>query len=157
MSTRTLCKAAAAACLLAAAVLAADSPFVGTWKLNSAKSKFSEGAPVPKAVTVRVEAEGNGLKSTVEGTDGEGKPINFTAQAGLDGKPGTVTGSPNYDATTLQRVNEHTIRATASKDGKLVYTDRRVVAKDGKTLTVTRNGTNASGAKYHSTMVFDKE
>jgi hypothetical protein len=39
------------------------------------------------------------------------------------------------------------------KYGKLVYTDKRVVSADGKTLTVTRKGTTPEGKKYESTIV----
>ena len=34
-------------------LLAQDSPFIGTWKLNTAKSK-AEGSPMPKSLTRRL-------------------------------------------------------------------------------------------------------
>jgi hypothetical protein len=45
---------------LAVVLLAADNPFVGTWKLNPAKSKL-EGSNMGQA-TLRIEADGEGLK-----------------------------------------------------------------------------------------------
>ena len=75
----------------------------------------------------------------------------------LDGKPSKVTGSAAIDELSLKRVNDHTIDATGKKDGKVVYTDKRTVSKDGKTYTISRIGTSPDGKKNHSTIVFDKQ
>jgi len=157
MFIQEFCKAAVAVCLLALPLVASDSPFVGNWKFNPAKSKFSAGAPSLKSATVRVEAEGNGLKSTVEGVDADGNPIKYVAQSSLDGTPGTITGSPNMDTTELKKVDDHTLSAVVKKAGKVVYTDKRVVSKDGKSLTVTRTGTSPAGQKYTATLVMDRQ
>jgi hypothetical protein len=61
------------------------------------------------------------------------------------------------DTVMLHRVNDHTITAMGQKDGKQVFSDRRVVSKDGKTLTLTRAGTNLQGQKFKATAVFDKQ
>jgi hypothetical protein len=157
MSMRQVWSKAAAACVLGVVLMAADSPFVGTWKFSPDKSKITPGSPALKAATVMIEAEGNTLKATVEGTDPEGKPIKYVAKSALDGTPGTITGSPTMDATETKQVNDHTIDAVAKKDGKLVYTDHRVVSKDGKTMTVTRTGMTADGKKYKNTLILDKQ
>lgn len=148
--------AALIVCVFATTLMAADSPFVGTWKLNADKSKLT-GADALQNVTVRYEMDGESLKATVEGTDAKGQPVNFSYEGTLDGKPGNATGAPNFDTISLQRVNSHSIRATAKKDGKVAYTDRRVLSKDGKTLTISRTGTDTQGQQYHSTMVFDRQ
>jgi hypothetical protein len=46
---------------------------------------------------------------------------------------------------------------TAKKDGKAVMTVNIVVSPDGKTRTVTTNGTDAAGKKYTSVAVYDKQ
>src|SRR5215470_17760684 len=71
-------------------------PFIGTWKLNLAKSKYSPG-PSPKSQTVTHEAVGQGVKFTAKGTDAEGKPIDFQFTANYDGKDYPVTGNPIFD------------------------------------------------------------
>ena len=49
-----------------AGLRAADAPFVGTWKLNVAKSKYNPGPP-PKSQTYQFEPSGaNGVKFTAE-------------------------------------------------------------------------------------------
>ena len=156
MSLRKLCRAVPVACILAVALFAAESPFVGTWKLNAAKSKL-EGSGMGAATTVRYEATGDGLKASVESTSPQGQPMNFSYQASLDGKDAAVTGSPTFDMISMKRINDHTLTAIGKKDHKVVWTDRRVVSGDGKTMTLTRNGTNAEGKKYHSTAVLEKQ
>jgi hypothetical protein len=57
--------------LVASGVLLAqqDSLFVGTWKLNVAKSKFTGSQP-PKSETRTEVAQGDGCKVTYEGIAG---------------------------------------------------------------------------------------
>lgn len=156
MSIRGLRNVAFAVLILVPGLFAADSPFVGTWKLNVAKSKLA-GSGLGENATFRIEADGDGQKASVEAINEQGQPLNFTFRATLDGKPGTVTGSPTIDTISLQRVNDHTLRATGKKGGKVIYMDRRVVSSDGKTLTISRTGTNAQGQKYQATIVFEKQ
>jgi hypothetical protein len=55
------------------------------------------------------------------------------------------------------RVDANTLQTTWKKDGKVVMTTHGVVSKDGKTRTVTFNGTNPDGKKVHNVVVYDKE
>ena len=155
MSISRLSKASAGMCVLALGLFAAGSPFVGTWKQNAAKSKL-EGSGLGPNATVRIEQDGGGLKIAVEATM-QGQPANFTYQATLDGKPVKVTGTPIYDELSTKRVNDHTYTATGKQAGKVVFTDRRVVSSDGKTMTISRTGTNPEGKPFKATMVFEKQ
>jgi hypothetical protein len=60
------------------------------------------------------------------------------------------------DTITLKRVDPNIIMATGAKNGKPVYSDRRVVSADGKTMTVVRDGTTREGKKYESTIVLER-
>jgi hypothetical protein len=53
--------------------LAQSDPFLGTWQLNLAKSKYSPGPP-PKSQTVNFQGEGGRI--TVVGIDAAGKSGN---------------------------------------------------------------------------------
>jgi hypothetical protein len=156
MSMRYLRKAAFALALLAVGLYAADSPFAGTWKLNGAKSKLA-GSGIGPNGGVRVESDGTTYKAFVDTTDDKGQPIKYDYEGSLDGKPSKVTGSAVIDELSLKRVNEHTIDVTGKKAGKVVYTDKRTVSKDGKVYTISRTGTDAAGKSYHATLVFDKQ
>jgi hypothetical protein len=155
MSIATSWKALAGVCVLGLAVYAAEDPFAGTWKLNGAKSTLQSSGFGPTG-TVRIQPSGNGLMISVDGMY-QGQPTKFTYTATLDGTSTTVSGYPQIDAISMQRVNDHTITATGKKDGKTVYTDRRVVSSDGKTMTITRQGTDEQGKAYQATFVLDKQ
>ena len=150
-------------CLLTMSLLAASDPFVGTWKLNTNKSNFPPGAPSFFSATIQIESKGKGLKSSASGADGKGLGNDLTFSCQLDGTPCKVTqtvlvlrSESAVDTITLKRIDPNTIMATGTRSGKLIYSDRRVVSADGKTMTVTRDGTTPDGVKYESTIVLDR-
>jgi hypothetical protein len=150
-------------CTLTLSLLAAADPFVGTWKLNTDRSKFPSGAPGFFLATMQIESAGATLKSTASAADGEGIASDFTFRCQLDGTPCKVTPSTiplrsasAVDTITLKRVDPNTIIAAGTRNGKSVYSDRRVVSADGKTMTVVRDGTTPEGKKYQSTIVLER-
>jgi hypothetical protein len=155
MSIQSVQRAAFAISILAVGLFAAESPFAGNWKLNAAKSKLA-GSGLGGG-GVHVESDGTTYKASVDAIDEKGQPLKYDYACTLDGKPSKVTGSATTDELSLKRVNEHTIDVTAKKAGKVVYTDKRTVSKDGKTYTISRTGTSPDGKKYHATIVFDKQ
>ena len=144
-----------ALCFIGAAVCFAQSPFMGTWKLNEAKSKIAAG--MPKNSTIVVEAAGDSVKVTIEGTDSEGKPTHNEWTGKLDGKDYPVTGDPNSDARSYKQVDDHTMRFAIKKGEKVTISGRVVVSADGKTRTATASGTDPKGKKFKSTSVYDKQ
>src|ERR1700745_1321126 len=146
--------ASAVLCLAAAVVCFAGDEFIGTWKLNEAKSKIGAG---PKNTTVIYEAAGDSVKVTTDGTDGDGKPSHSEWTGKYDGKDYPVTGDPNTDTRSYKKVNDHTLAFTNKKGDKVTISGRGVVSADGKTRTVTITGTDSKGKKYTSTAVYDKQ
>jgi hypothetical protein len=142
--------------LLPQSAFAQGDAFIGTWVLNVAKSKYTPG-PVPKAQTSVYEAAGQGVKVTTKGTGADGKPTTTVFTASYDGKDYAVTGNPDWDATTLKRVDSHNVEFTRKRAGKVVMTGTNVVSKDGKTRTVTTMGTNAQGQKINNVGVYEKK
>jgi hypothetical protein len=135
---------------------AQTDPSIGTWKLNLAKSKFSPGPP-PKSLTQTFEAVGQGVKVTSKGTNAEGNPIDSQYTANFDGKDYPVTGSPNWDAISLKRIDANKVEFTLKKAGKVVMTGTGVISKDGKTRTLRTKGVNAKGEKTSGTAVYEKQ
>ena len=139
-----------------AVVLAVDtSPQMGTWKLNESKSKIPAGAP--KNHTVVYEAAGDMIKVTVDGVDGNGQAAHNEWTGKFDGKDYPVTGDSTADTRSYKVVNTHTLTLTNKKAGKVTLTGRVVVSADGKTRTVTTNGTDSKGKKVESVAVYDKQ
>jgi hypothetical protein len=133
-------------------VCLADSPHMGTWKLNEAKSKFTPGAT--KNTTVVYEAAGDNIKVTVDGTDGAGNPSHNEWTGKFDGQLYAVTGDPTADQRSYRQVNKHTLALTGKKDGKVSVTGRIVVSANGRVRTVT---TTAAGSKVSNKAVYDKQ
>ncbi len=144
-----------ALCFVAGAVCFAGDAQMGTWKLNEAKSKFGAGSP--KLTTVVYEAAGDSVKVTLDGTDGDGKPLHNEWTGKYDGKDYPVTGDPNTDTRSYKKVNDHTLASTNKKGDKVTIRGRGVVSADGKTRTVTITGTDSKGKKFTSTAVYDKQ
>ena len=142
-------------CLFAIVCFAATDSMIGTWKLNESKSKLSSSAP--KNDTVTYEAAGDSVKVTISGTAPDGKATHSEWTGKFDGKDYPSTGNPNEDMRSAKQINDHTIEVVSKKDGKVVLTAHVVVAADGKTRTVTVNGTDAQGKKYKAVAVYDKQ
>ena len=135
--------------------LAFANPNMGTWKLNEAKSKISAGAP--KNTQVVYEAAGDSVKVTVDGVGPDGKPAHNEWTGKLDGKDYPLTGDPNADTRSYKSINDRTLVLTNKMGGKVTLTGRAVVSADGKTRTLKASGTDATGKKFHSTSVYDKQ
>lgn len=138
------------------AARAQSDPFLGTWVLNVAKSKYTPGPP-PKNQTSIYGAVGQGVRVTAKGTGADGKPTSIQFTANYDGKDYTLTGNPDWDATTLKRVDTHTVEFTRKRSGKVVQTGTNVVAKDGMSRTTTTKDVNAQGQQINNIAVYDKK
>ena len=143
-----------AVCFAVGIALAADVT-LGTWKVNLAKSKYSPG-PAPKSQTVKYEAAGDSVKITVDGTDGEGKPIHNETTAKFDGKDYPVKGDPNADSRSYKKINDYTLEVATKKAGKVTTTNRTVYARDGKSRTSTITGMDTKGQKVNNTVFYDR-
>ena len=139
----------------AAASYSAEDAFIGTWKLNEAKSKFAPGTG--ENTTVVYEAAGDSVKVTVDGVDAEGKPTHNEWTGKFDGKDYPVTGDPGSDMRAYKRVSAHTLALTNKKNGKVIMTGRIVVSWDGKIRTVTTHGTDSKGNKVTNTAFYEKQ
>jgi hypothetical protein len=149
----------AAGVLMAAVLATAQSkdPFVGTWRLNVAKSKYSPGPP-PKSQTSTYQAAGQGYKVSVKTEPASGPVQQWSYTTNLDGKDAPITGdNPNADMVAVKRINANTLESVNKKGGKVTTTQRNVVAADGKTRTVTTTGMDGQGRKVNNVAVNEKQ
>ena len=153
MKTRIAVVAVALSFAAAAACFAAN-PHMGTWKLNEAKSKIPAG--MGKNTTVTYAEQKDKIKVTVDGVDKDGKPTHSVWVGKFDGKAYPVKGNLPYNSVAYKMVNDRTNDITTMKDGKMVWTGRITVSADGKSRTVTINGTGADGKKFSGKAVYDK-
>ena len=153
MRTRTIVLTVVTCFIGLTLCFAADSPQIGTWKLNEAKSKLSPG--LPKNTTVVIEAAGDQVKVTVDGVDADGKPTHNEWTGKFDGKDYPVTGDPSSDARSYKQVDDRTLGLAVKKDGKTTMSGQIVVSADGKTRTSNVGRADAPSKK--SKAVYDKQ
>ena len=126
MSPRVLSTLALAA-FSAAALSAATDPFVGTWKLNPAKSKFSgEQIKIDDLGQNRYKITG-GVDSDTITADGTDQPVHYG----------------RTEAITKQGPNVWKI--VMKKDGKVLSTGTWTLSGDGKTLAVKGSNVKPDG------------
>jgi hypothetical protein len=138
-------------------VLPADDPFVGTWKMNVAKSKASVPGMLPKSETSKGEAQGDIYKWTFDGVDAQGKAYHVEWSGKSDGKDYPVTGNPTTDMSSGKQIDANTLMSVRKKAGKEAGTFRVTVSKDGKVLTAAGKGKDEKGQEWSLTAVYDKQ
>src|SRR5205807_2632892 len=153
MKTRIAVVAVALSFVAAGACFAAN-PHMGTWKLNEAKSKLAPG--MGKNTTVIYTEQGDKIKVTVDGVDKNGKPTHSVWVGKFDGKAYPAKGNLPYNSVAYKVINDRTNDITAMKDGKIGWSGRITVSADGKSRTVTINGTDENGKKFKAKAVYDK-
>ena len=141
---------------LVGSLLAAD-PFVGTFKLNLAKSKWPSSPP--KEFTGVVASQGDDYLVTGTGIDAAGKPYSVKFTYPKKGGPITYTegGPPSGTSATVKRIDDYSTDSTTTQDGKVISTVHWVVSKDGKTGTRTVKGTDAQGNPIDRVEVYDRQ
>jgi hypothetical protein len=144
-----------ALCFAGTALSFAQSPQMGTWKLDEAKSKIPAG--IVKNSTVIYANEGGNVKVTTDGTDGDGKPMHTEWTGKFDGKEYPLTGDPTANSRSYKLIDEHTLDLTSKKSGKVTNSGRVVVSPDGKTRTLHLTATDSSGKKVSGVSMYDKQ
>ena len=130
-------------------------PWVGTWKLNVAKSSYSPG-PAPKSTTVTVAAPNGGISQTVDSVPATGAAQHWVATAMFDGKEVAVKGNPNADMMSFKKISDRSYESTSKKGGKTVQVSTVVISADGKTRTNTQTGTTADGKPMKNVLIYER-
>jgi hypothetical protein len=111
----------------------AQSPFDGTWKVDTSTLQY------PKEPDVYLLQDGMyDCKTCVP-------PVHIKA----DGADQKLTGDPYADTRSVKAVDDHNVEATAKKDGKVIGTEKDSVSSDGNTMTVnwTYSGNPGGGTQ----------
>ena len=133
--TRNAFLIAICACVLA---YAADPPYAGTWKMNTAKSNFGE-------MTVTYEQMAGGeMKATMDGQS-------YTFKT--DGKD---TMTPWGTTAAWKAVDASTWDMTEKNAGKVLSTSTMKLSADGKSLTVDTKRMKSDGGTSNDSMTFQR-
>jgi hypothetical protein len=109
----------------------AANPFVGTWKMNPAKSRSSS----PLLGSFKLVVSNKGFVQDWVDTDGKAFHFSWTGES--DGKDYPFVGDPDKDTYSQRWIGPNTLEYVAKKAGKETGRGQVVVSKDGKTYTDT--------------------
>jgi hypothetical protein len=156
-------------CVLMAGLAFAQNadPLAGTWKLNVAKSDMKgDTASSQETIVFKVVGDEESFTShAVAANNGEKETTTYAAKyGGADGPMKSVyvakDGKQRVESATVavKRVSDRVRERFVKRDGKVVLHSRRVISDDGKTLTSSILGKDASGKEVvNQTRVFDKQ
>lgn len=148
--------AACCAIVLSSAVALAAENWLGTWKLNVAKSKYSPG-PAPKSLTISFEATADGIKLTSDGVNAAGEATHGEYVSKFDGTDVPWSGNPDADTASARKIDDSSYENIWKKEGKTTVSAKVVVSKNGKTLKITQTGTNSMGQTVNNKLVYDRQ
>lgn len=118
--------------------IAADNPWIGTWKLDPAKSHFIGD-------TFSYYNPPNGM---MHFTDGSTISYDFA----IDGKPYKAA----YDRTTVwTAAGTNAWDSVTSAKSTVLYKGHHVLSADGKTLTNTYTGAKPDGSTFNDEAVYN--
>ena len=123
---------------MAAALMAADPPYAGSWKLNPAKSDFGEATVTYQAMPdgqIKASADG---QSYVFKADGKDYP------------------TPWGNTAAWKAIDPSSWEATFKVNAKVVSTAKMKLAADGKTLTVDSRTVSATGVTSDNSAVYQR-
>lgn len=126
---------------------------LGAWELDLSRSTFSPG-PSPRGEIRSYQEEHEGIKAIILTTNADGSKTRMEYVASFNTPTAMVSGSPQTDAIRLKIVDPYTAEGDLSYQGKSVGRTRRVVARDGQTMTITLDRT--SPATVHNVFVYKR-
>jgi hypothetical protein len=127
---------------------------VGAWRLDLAKSRYRPG-PAPTSETRTYVRNGENVLGVIQRAfpDGRRERIEYTANYDREYP---VTGTEDYDHVVLKRIDRYTSEAVLSHAGRVFGTARRVIAADGKSMTITFRRDSETGVSVLNVAYYDK-
>jgi hypothetical protein len=148
------------ACVASVGAYAQAPAFLGTWVLNTAKSKGAAGA-VPDSITVVISDAGGGQYKSLSDSAMAGVTVRSEVTFAVDGKDYTPVISPAMPGAppltqSAEQVSDKVYKTSLKMGGQVIATTLNEISADGKVLTLTTTGVGQfAGAS--NTMVFDKK
>jgi hypothetical protein len=157
---RTLFRSIVVAGMLAAATLAVAQtpaePFIGTWKLDLAKSQFGNG-PTPKSIIRAYSLAGDRVVLKLTGIGSDGKQLLQQSTFKFDGMDYAYTGRPEFDSVAARHVDTYQYETVQKKAGKVVSTSIVTISADGKMFTQVTKRLTPSGGAAVTTAVYTRQ
>lgn len=132
----------------------APDSLVGAWGLNVAKSRYRPG-PAPSSETRTYIRQGENVLGVIQRAFADGRRERIEYTANYD-REYPVTGTEDYDHVVLKRIDRYTSEAVLSHAGRVFGTARRVIAADGKSMTITFRRDSESGVSVLNSAYYER-
>jgi len=127
---------------------------VGAWRLDAAKSRYRPG-PAPVSEIRTYVRDGDNILGVILRTFPGGRRERIEYTANYD-REYPVTGTEDYDHVVLKRIDRYTSEAVLSHAGRVFGTARRVIAADGKSMTITFRRDSETGVSVLNFAYYDR-
>ena len=131
-------------------------PWMGTWRLNPAKSTMSNDSRF-KRITTKIEPWEDGLRVVYDMVGDRGGVTHMEWTGKFDGQDYPVQGVDYVLTNAYTPVNDRGYRIVIKVDGTVAATAVVVVSPDGKTLTSTTTEKNRRGEAINTVSVYDRQ
>jgi hypothetical protein len=141
-------------------------PFLGTWKLDVGKSKFSPvwlavmKATPPKEETVVFREVGTDeVEASISVVQTDGKLMAVKSTFPRQGGVVKVQQGPLPEGMTIvsTRIDQNNSYGTYMLNGKQVFVNQNAISENGKTMQLTTKGMDAQGKPFKQLVVFAKQ
>jgi hypothetical protein len=132
----------------------APDQLVGAWQLVVAKSRYRPG-PAPSSETRTYVRNGQDVLGVIQRAFPDGRRVRIEYTANYD-REYPVTGTEEYDHVVLKRIDRYTSEAVLSHAGRVFGTAHRVIAADGKSMTITFRRDSETGVSVLNVAYYDK-
>jgi hypothetical protein len=129
-------------------------PLHGTWIANISKSARHANHQFQSA-TMRFDVGADALVLSYDGVNASGQHESSTQTIHPDGEEHAVPGAPGVVA--LSTLEARRLESSAKRDGVALGRGTYEVTEDGRMLTATVAGVDASGKPFEQVIVFDRD
>lgn len=131
------------------------NPFTGTWVANLEKSRRHHNHQFQSA-TLRFDVAGDAISLTQSGVNMSGKHESSTLTLQADGEEHAVSPQAPGVVVVTRWIHPHALETIGKRGADILGRGTYEVAPDGKTLTASVSGIDASGADFEQVIVFDR-
>jgi hypothetical protein len=133
-----------------------QEPWVGTWRLNVAKSTPDREARF-KRTTIRIEPWEDGIRVTYNMVGTRGGVTHLEWIGKFDGKDYPIQGVDYVLTNAYSQTSSQSYNITNKVDGVETSRAEVVISPDGKTLTTVTTGKNSQGKAASTTVVYERQ
>jgi hypothetical protein len=135
---------------------AGTDPWVGTFKLDVAKSKISGQPPQEETVSV-ASATRDSIKYTIGGKDAQGNSYTMNYNGKVSTASPQMMEGKEIAQITYQMSSSHQFTSQGRGSDGSTSTGTITLAKDNKTITVQEHNKDQQGAERDQTMVYVRQ